>query len=104
MSPPKLVGTYKRASGGEAASWYTEEGRHIFEKIEEPSCRQVGGSHYKDMAIEPSEFIFKNGMNWLEGNAIKYICRYKQKGGKQDIDKAIHYLQLLKEWEYESER
>ncbi len=59
--------------------------------------RQVAGEHYKTMKIQPSEFIRKNNIGWYEGNAIKYICRYKQKGGIQDIDKAIHYLQLLKE-------
>lgn len=67
------------------------------------SRKQVGGNHYKDMVIEPSEFIFKNKLNWLEGNAVKYICRHKQKSGEQDIDKAIHYLQLLKEWHYGNE-
>lgn len=61
---------------------------------------QVGGDHYKNMAIQPSEFIYKNKLNWFQGNAIKYICRYSLKGGKQDIDKAIHYLELLKEEEF----
>ena len=64
------------------------------------SEKQVGGNHYKDMAIEPSEFIHRNGIGWLEGNAIKYTCRHAMKGGAQDIDKAIHYLELLKEWQY----
>ena len=68
-----------------------------------PSKKQVGGDHYKDMAIQPSEFIYRNELNWLQGNAIKYICRHNRKHGGQDIDKAIHYLELLKEWEYESE-
>ncbi len=63
---------------------------------------QVGGEHYKNMTIQPSEFIYRNDLNWLEGNAIKYICRHAKKGGVQDIDKAIHYLQLLKEWQYGS--
>ena len=67
---------------------------------ESASERQVGGNHYKDMAIEPSEFIHRNGIGWLEGNAIKYTCRHAMKGGAQDIDKAIHYLELLKEWQY----
>ena len=62
-----------------------------------PSEKQVGGSHYKDMPIQPSEYITKNGLGWYEGNAIKYITRYKTKGGKQDIEKAIHYLELLLE-------
>jgi hypothetical protein len=68
------------------------------------STLQVGGDHYKDMPIQPSEFIHKNGLNWLEGNAIKYICRHARKNGKRDIDKAIHYLELLKEWEYETDK
>ena len=64
------------------------------------SDTQVGGEHYKTMEIQPSEFIYRNGLNWLQGNAIKYICRYSLKGGEVDIDKAIHYLELLKEWHY----
>lgn len=61
---------------------------------------QVGGQHYKTMAIQPVEFIEKNKIPYLEGNAIKYICRHASKGGVQDLDKAIHYLQLLKEMRY----
>ena len=68
-----------------------------------PSNQQVGGNHYKNMAIEPSEFIFKNDLNWLEGNAIKYICRHNAKGGKQDLNKAKHYIDLLIEWGYSDE-
>lgn len=68
-----------------------------------PSETQINGDHYKDMAIQPSEFIYRNKLGWLEGNAIKYICRHAKKGGTQDIDKAIHYLQLLKEWTYKNE-
>jgi hypothetical protein len=61
------------------------------------SEKQIGGNHYKDMPIQPSEYITKNGLGWYEGNAIKYISRYKTKHGKQDIEKAIHYLELLLE-------
>ena len=64
---------------------------------------QVGGNHYKDMAIQPSAFIYANGLDWFEGNAVKYICRHKFKGGRQDIEKAIHYLQLLLAEEYPNE-
>lgn len=63
------------------------------------SERQVAGNHYKSMAIQPGEFIRKNSLGWYEGNAIKYICRYKQKGGITDIKKAIHYLELILEEE-----
>jgi hypothetical protein len=66
-------------------------------RITLPSEKQIGGNHYKDMPIQPSEYITKNGLGWYEGNAIKYISRYKTKHGKQDIEKAIHYLELLLE-------
>ena len=61
---------------------------------------QVGGDHYKKMVIQPAEFINKNKLLFAEGNAIKYICRHSEKGGIQDIDKAIHYLEMVKERDY----
>ena len=65
-----------------------------------PSDKQVGGDHYKSLPIQPSEFIYRNKLNWLEGNAIKYILRHHVKGGAEDLDKAMHYLELLQEWAY----
>jgi hypothetical protein len=62
--------------------------------------KQEGGSHYKDMVIQPVEFITKNNISFLEGNVIKYVCRHASKNGKQDIEKAIHYLELIKELHY----
>lgn len=64
------------------------------------SKKQIGGGHYKDFAIQPAEFIHKNGIGFLEGNVIKYVCRHNKKGGKQDLNKARHYLELLLEWSY----
>jgi hypothetical protein len=61
---------------------------------------QIGGDHYKKMLIQPAEFINKNKLLFAEGNAIKYICRHSSKGGIQDIDKAIHYLEMVKERDY----
>ena len=61
---------------------------------------QVGGDHYKKMTIQPAEFINKNKLLFAEGNAIKYICRHSEKGGIQDVDKAIHYLEMVKERDY----
>ena len=62
--------------------------------------RQVGGEHYKnDFKIQPIEFITANKLSFIQGSIIKYICRYNKKNGKEDIDKAIHYCQLLKELE-----
>jgi len=62
--------------------------------------KQVGGSHYKDMEIQPAEFINKNKLLFAEGNAIKYICRHKAKGKLQDVEKAIHYLEMIIERDY----
>lgn len=59
--------------------------------------KQVGGDHYRKFKIQPTEFIHKNGIPFIEGCVIKYVVRWQDKNGIQDIDKAIHYLQLLKE-------
>lgn len=59
--------------------------------------RQVGGKHYTDYKIQPIEFITSNNIGFIEGNVIKYVTRFRQKNGIEDIDKAIHYLELLKE-------
>ena len=61
--------------------------------------QQVGGSHYKDMVIQPVEFIEKNNLSFCAGNVIKYICRYKNKNGIEDLKKARHYIDLLIEIE-----
>jgi hypothetical protein len=62
--------------------------------------KQIGGSHYRDMVMQPSEFINKNRLPFAEGSAIKYKCRHAAKGKEQDIDKAIHYLEMIKERDY----
>lgn len=58
---------------------------------------QVGGGHYKTLAIQPIEFIIKNNLGFCEGNVIKYITRYRLKGGTEDLEKARHYIDLLLE-------
>lgn len=60
---------------------------------------QVGGEHYKSMSVQPAEFIHRNGIGFLEGNVIKYVCRYKAKNGMEDLKKARHYIDLLMELE-----
>ena len=62
--------------------------------------KQVGGSHYKDMVMQPSEFINKNKLQFAEGNAIKYICRHANKGEVQDLEKAKHYIDMIIERDY----
>ncbi len=62
--------------------------------------KQVGGKHYKVMKIQPSVFINENKLLFAEGNAIKYICRHALKGKKEDVLKAIHYLEMIIERDY----
>ena len=62
--------------------------------------KQIGGDHYQSMKIQPSEFINKNNIPFAEGNAIKYLCRHKQKGQKNDLEKAIHYCQMAIDRDY----
>ena len=65
-------------------------------------CEQVGGTHYSSMKIQPIEFIMANKLSFTQGNVVKYICRYKGKGGIQDLNKAKHYIDLLIEFEEEN--
>jgi hypothetical protein len=71
-----------------------------FAKEQKARESQVGGDHYKSCAIQPIEYIHKNGLGYFEGNVVKYITRHKQKNGKQDLLKAKHYIDLLIELEY----
>ena len=59
--------------------------------------KQVGGKHYMKYKIQPIEFNTQNNIPFIEGNVIKYLLRYKDKNGIQDLDKCIHYIELLKE-------
>ena len=65
--------------------------------------KQIGGSHYKSMKIQPSKFINDNKLLFAEGNAIKYICRHAHKGGREDLKKAIHYIEMIIERDYSEE-
>ena len=62
--------------------------------------KQIGGSHYKEMKIQPSKFINDNKLLFAEGNAIKYICRHNAKNGKEDLEKAKHYIDMIIERDY----
>lgn len=63
------------------------------------NSRQVGGTHYKDQAIQPWDFIVANDLPFLEGSVIKYVARHRQKGGVEDLEKAKHFLEKLIEVE-----
>ena len=60
--------------------------------------KQVGGSHYQ-LPIQPIEYILANGLGYCEANVVKYVSRWRNKGGIQDLKKAIHYLEMLIEQE-----
>ena len=62
--------------------------------------KQIAGGHYISFKIQPSKFINDNKLLFAEGNAIKYICRHSAKGKEQDIRKAIHYLEMILERDY----
>lgn len=66
---------------------------------EAPLQGQIGGDHYKDMPIQVVEFCHRNGIGFVAGNIIKYTCRYRQKGGRDDLLKARHYIDMLLEME-----
>ena len=86
--------------------WTTPPKDFEYKKIKEikmkASKAQIGGSHYSEMAIQPAEFIHKNNLSFIQGNIIKYVCRYKSKGDIQDLNKAKHYIDLLIEFEEEN--
>jgi hypothetical protein len=63
--------------------------------------QQVGGNHYRAKGIQPIEYIHANNLGFCEGNVVKYVTRWKDKGGEDDLRKAIHYLELLIQLETE---
>ena len=56
---------------------------------------QHGGDHYKSKAIQPWDYIASNNLGYFEGNIVKYVSRWKEKNGVEDLKKAMHYLQKL---------
>jgi hypothetical protein len=62
-------------------------------------AKQVAGNHYKDLPIQPVEFIHANAIGYFEGNVIKYVSRWRKKNGIADLEKAKHYIELLIELE-----
>lgn len=72
--------------------------------MDNPLNTQVGGNHYKDLAIQPAEFVMANKIPWAEGNAIKYIVRHRNKNGREDLEKAKHYIDMIIAREYPTEK
>ena len=99
---------FKNQVNGHEIDLYTQEGDFFVDAsgdrwdrviVQSALSEQIGGSHYKNLAIQPVEFIHKNGLNYIVGNIIKYCCRYQEKSGIEDLKKARHYLDILIEME-----
>ena len=67
------------------------------EPVSTANAIQVGGGHYQTKAIQPWDYIVSNRLGYLEGNVVKYVSRWQDKGGRQDLEKARHYLDKLLE-------
>ena len=65
-----------------------------------PYQKQVGGKHYLKHKIQPSEFVVENKLLYPEGSVIKYILRHSDKGGKEDLEKAKHFIDMIIKRDY----
>ena len=66
--------------------------------------KQIGGKHYLKYKIQPSQFVVENKLLYPEGNVIKYILRHQNKGGKEDLLKAKHFIDMIIERDYGDEK
>ena len=66
--------------------------------------KQIGGNHYQKYKIQPSKFVVENKLLYPEGCVIKYVVRHQDKGGKQDLEKAKHMIDMIIERDYEEEK
>jgi len=69
------------------------------ESVSKPFETQEGGDHYRSMTIQPVEYIHRNGIGFCEGAVIKYVSRWRNKNGVEDLLKARHFIDLLIEME-----
>lgn len=86
-----------------AAKWHSKQPtKYLAKQLTNPLNTQIGGEHYKQAVIQPVVFIDANKLGFLEGCVIKRLQRHDKPTGKgaQDIDKAIHELQLIKQLRY----
>jgi len=67
----------------------------MIEMVPNANDVQIAGTHYKDKSIQPWDYIVANKLGYLEGNIVKYVSRWKDKGGIEDLRKARHYLDKL---------
>jgi len=65
------------------------------ESWDDPLTAQVGGDHYKNLIIQPVEYIIANNLSYLQGSVIKYVTRYQNKNGVEDLKKAKHFIDMM---------
>lgn len=65
---------------------------------------QEGGTHYKKYAIQPIEYIHANKLDFFQGSVVKYITRFRDKNGLEDLKKAKHFIDLLINLEYNNDQ
>lgn len=87
------------AEGEKCSICLVEAGSNAQQKTESALDVQIGGGHYKSMAIQPMEYSMKNGLDACQHTAIKYISRFRDKGGIEDLKKAKHVIDMLIEFE-----
>ena len=77
-----------------------KEYRKTIKYLSTPYTKQIGGKHYLKYKIQPREFVVENKLLYPEGNIIKYILRHPYKGGKEDLEKAKHFIDMIIERDY----
>ncbi len=75
--------------------------QRVLKKEPKANDIQHGGNHYKSQTIQPWDYIVSNNLGFLEGNAVKYLSRFRKKNGIEDLKKARHYIDKLIEVETE---
>lgn len=93
LPPPPVEDSEASETRGDNYT-YQQQGIHTTLQSS-PLQTQVGGQHYKKMKIQPIEYVHANNIGYFEGTAIKYLSRWKDKGGIEDLKKAIHFIELL---------
>ena len=91
--------------GSEDYVWRPDMFKLIQDKTQtyNPLVSQEGGGHYKDKGIQPIQYTMQNKLSFCEGNVVKYISRYKNKNGIEDLAKVVHYALLAAYEEYGEE-
>ena len=74
------------------------------QESDDPFKTQIGGDHYSKVAIQPFTYSMANKLDPMQHTIIKYVHRFRDKGGRQDLEKAKHVIDMLIQWEYENER